>query len=623
MSPSPANADRLMLLASAVCDEIASEAELAELDALLVTSETARLRYLDCCTMHIALGLELQAGRAVRKAFEQIDLGPASRTFSRSAAQTAASPASLPVSVSTLGSLGNAIRGTAGDFSQGWPVAYLVATVIFGMGLVIGSLMRVSQPVQLVKQSVLPRRSVAEPKTESVGHVTGMVDCQWADASMAAFAGASVPLGRKYALASGLLEITYDRGARLIIEGPATYEVESRNSGFLAVGKLTARVETRREGGRGKAEGVVGSQWPVASGNRQSSIINQQSSNSQPPIPNPSSPFPVPRSAFTVRTPTAIVTDLGTEFGVEVNRQGLTQVHVLQGIVEARQIGQRGSAVHSRRLTEGKAVEIGRKGAEIKAVAFAPQAFARKLPRATDTPEETAYIKAVLADKPLGYWPLNEPAHSRLFRDRSGNAFHGCGMNRVAAGQSGPLGGDSRAIGLNGDGYIDVGRHDEFALASDFTVEAWVCIGKVGRYSDVVSTAAQDGDRLTGWGLGAGRRGSKNQLILFFTTYAVRDFAFPLRDDEAGEDRWLHVAVVYDRVNTAHLYLDGHHRQSIAESRPGHVGPVWVEIGGATLYNERWHGRLAHVAVYPRALSGQQIQTHYNQRNNRGSDKNQ
>ena len=38
-----------------------------------------------------------------------------------------------------LGFLGNAIHGTVGYFSSGWPVAYLMATVIFGLGLLVGS----------------------------------------------------------------------------------------------------------------------------------------------------------------------------------------------------------------------------------------------------------------------------------------------------------------------------------------------------------------------------------------------------------------------------------------------------------------------------------------------------
>ena len=78
--------------------------------------------------------------------------------------------------------LSTILHGTVGYFSSGWPVAYLVATVIFGIGLLVGSLMHVSQPAQVARQSVAAqRRLVAEPKMELVGRITGMVDCKWAD----------------------------------------------------------------------------------------------------------------------------------------------------------------------------------------------------------------------------------------------------------------------------------------------------------------------------------------------------------------------------------------------------------------------------------------------------------
>ena len=41
------------------------------------------------------------------------------------------------------------------------------------------------------------------------------------------------------------MEITYDTGAKVILQGPVTYEVESKDGGFLSVGKLTARVEKK------------------------------------------------------------------------------------------------------------------------------------------------------------------------------------------------------------------------------------------------------------------------------------------------------------------------------------------------------------------------------------------
>ena len=120
-----------------------------------------------------------------------------------------------------------------------------------------------------------------------------MVDCKWAGTALDS---PGVPLGRKYELASGLMEITYDTGAKVILQGPVTYEVESTSGGFLAVGKLTGKMENEAAKG------------------------------------------------FAVRTPTATVTDLGTEFGVEVCQNGLTTLACLPRFVEVQVIAADGKA---------------------------------------------------------------------------------------------------------------------------------------------------------------------------------------------------------------------------------------------------------------------------------------
>ena len=125
-----------------------------------------------------------------------------------------------------------------------------------------------------------------------------------------------VSLGDKFALASGLMEITYDTGAKVILQGPVTYEVES-NGGYLAVGKLTGKLEKK----------VASGQWLVASRSEipsPQSLAPSPSSNPQSLTSNPSlSTIHYP--LFTIRTPTATVTDLGTEFGVEVATDGTSQ----------------------------------------------------------------------------------------------------------------------------------------------------------------------------------------------------------------------------------------------------------------------------------------------------------
>ena len=99
-----------------------------------------------------------------------------------------------------------------------------------------------------------------------------MVDCKWAGT---ASDSPAVPLGRKYELASGLMEITYDTGAKVILQGPVTYEVESANGGFLSVGKLTAKLEKKAEGGGRKVE--------------EKSEIQISNRNSPPPVCRPDS----------------------------------------------------------------------------------------------------------------------------------------------------------------------------------------------------------------------------------------------------------------------------------------------------------------------------------------------
>jgi len=151
-----------------------------------------------------------------------------------------------------------------------------------------------------------------KPKKEEasvVGYISGMVDCRWADPSLKPI----TPLirqGTKFALASGLMEITYTTGAKVILQGPCTYEVESPHGGYLALGKLAAKVEPPKSDSSIPAE-------------RSRQALQTRKLFSE-------------KSLFAVRTPTAIITDLGTEFGVEVLESGESQAHVFQGQVEVR-----------------------------------------------------------------------------------------------------------------------------------------------------------------------------------------------------------------------------------------------------------------------------------------------
>ena len=258
----------------------------------------------------------------------------------------------------------------------GFLFSYALGAVLLGIGLLIGLSWRISrdcQPQVASDRASQPPAGV-EAKAPLVGRITGMVDCQWADPTAEVFDGDSVLLGREYALTSGFMEITYDTGAKVILQGPVTYEVESADSGFLSLGKLTARVE-KGSGVRDRGSGFR---------NQKSEISNPQSLTANP--------------LFTVRTPTALVTDLGTEFGVEVEKSGATRSYVFRGKVELRPDGKGSDPRRVVQLEANESARVHRREGRIIAVRDAgqPNAFMRRMPRpapmarsAADAPSAT------------------------------------------------------------------------------------------------------------------------------------------------------------------------------------------------------------------------------------------
>lgn len=109
-------------------------------------------------------------------------------------------------------------------------------------------------------------------------------DCRWEDDGQGP--GRDMRAGKELRLVSGLAEIEFDCGARVILQGPAGVRLLSGRSAQLLNGTLTARVPGRARG-------------------------------------------------FTVFTPHNRVVDLGTEFGVSVDAAGAASVRVFTGEVVA------------------------------------------------------------------------------------------------------------------------------------------------------------------------------------------------------------------------------------------------------------------------------------------------
>ncbi len=328
-------------LVDAVCSDQITAQQTARLEQLVLADSGARRYYVRYLHVHASLPQILSAHEDAD--FEGLcGTGEASDEELAEESAPPSSSSAMPISMATdsissqedslpaYGFAGNLWHGTIGFFSQEIPFSLLIASLVTGLGLLAGSMIYVSHHKQIAKNTSRPTTPLTKSDVEFVGRITGMVDVRWSDNQTATVHGANVPLGRKYALSSGLMEITYDTGAKVVLQGPVTYEVDSRVGGFLSVGKLVARVEKREV---------------------DKLAIGQRPLDSKSQIPN-STPL------FTIKTPTATVTDLGTEFAVEVKPDRATVVHVIRGVVEATRDVRTGGQPVRERLVAGEAIRF-------------------------------------------------------------------------------------------------------------------------------------------------------------------------------------------------------------------------------------------------------------------------
>ena len=282
-----------MELFAAICDETAAPDQFLAFEELLRQDVQARDEFSQFVQMQVLLQHKYAVGQFPAEI---------------------ADPAAIPPTAHS-GSLAAPLRGAFGYFSQEIPLSYFVGTVLTALLVLIASLVPVSDTIQTAKRTS-PSRSVRATPSNVVGRITAMADVKWPDYQTAAVLGANVCVGRTYQLASGLMEITYDTGAKVLLQGPSTYAVESRDGGFLLIGKLTARLD-----------------------NAKSQAVNHKQE-----IKNPKSSLSTLHSPlFTIKTPTALVTDLGTEFGIEVSKEGTTTSHVFRGSVRVQIVSVQGS----------------------------------------------------------------------------------------------------------------------------------------------------------------------------------------------------------------------------------------------------------------------------------------
>jgi hypothetical protein len=249
----------------------------ARLNELLLGNESAQEVFLDYWDVHTALTYNALARPAafdveqVVKSLQNRKITPdVEAVLSRDAQLSHVEPSPSRPRSPVLGSLGPV--GALLSRPLVWSIA-LVALVSYGGFALVAWNLRPDK-----------RSSMTVGNDTPIAVINDTTDVQWSKTAASKSAKSPVLAGEPLKIDSGVMELLLSAGTTLRVEGPAELRIDGDNSATLHAGKLMGVVPSKAIG-------------------------------------------------FTLQTPNARIVDLGTEFLVEADEQGTTEVQVVKGKV--------------------------------------------------------------------------------------------------------------------------------------------------------------------------------------------------------------------------------------------------------------------------------------------------
>lgn len=354
------NQERLSVLLADLLDGTIAEHQIAELRVLLRNDEAARAIYFRHMMTHAML--EWRHGAASNSP-TPID-GIAKATSVAAPANLPSTPliptkttAEGPVNASQPNSSNKSstfgFLSGFGASSSFYPISFVLLLMVIGSA-VQGVRMLISPSVTKADRSneiAVQKFPVPQP-VSTVVKVTAGVDCIWSNSKLNLKTGDSIAVGQSLQLASGVAEITFNVGARVIVQSPAAFSIDSSKSIRLDHGKLTAEITD------------------------------------------------VAAHGFKVVTPDASFVDQGTEFGVEVAPGGNSRVHVFRGEVDLSLSNKAGLALPTQRLLANSGARLEGDAPHVTFVEETGESYLRSMDQSQRDLHVMAYWR--FEDHPVG-----------------------------------------------------------------------------------------------------------------------------------------------------------------------------------------------------------------------------
>jgi hypothetical protein len=364
----------------------------------------------------------------------------------------------------------------------------------------------------------------SQPDIIRVARLSRVAGVRWSGESLQP--GQRLATGQSLALDAGVLELTFDVGARVVVQAPAVLKLESPASLRLEQGKLSAEITDVRARG------------------------------------------------FQVQTPKGKVVDLGTEFGVEVTPSQDVEVHVFRGEVLVEQASAAPAAGGSHVFhNQGLRMESGTAGPLL--VEEPGETYIRTIDDADRDKHVVAYWR--FEDHPVGALVQDTSANTNPVRGTVDSSFNGNDLFTFSASTRPKFSGDVPAGSVPQSGASNRGCLDNTTPPVDgsptrdlytrsrvshaapidiqtvklakWTIEASVKAKVLG--AGAQTFVGRDGG---GGAVMAFRINSQNRFEIYFKD-VKRHQHTAVAKENVRQNQWYHVAAVSDG-ETLRLYVD-------------------------------------------------------------------
>ncbi|MEO0530412.1 MAG: hypothetical protein AAF266_07505 [Planctomycetota bacterium] len=300
-------------LVDALSDRSITEAQLSRLNGMLETDQTARYGYLNLMRVEAELGAIHQSA-------------PVSDSLS---AATIDAPHVTPRTP-----LGEAKGQSARWFQLVGVLAASLALVAVGSSWLTYEGVFGRGPlaawIGTPQESLLADQDDDAAIVEPVARVAATRNCRWSGGTVDLGFGAEVAGGQLLELETGLAELTFADGARLVLEGPAAFKIPNSSTVELYSGRVAAAI-------------------------------------------------PEEAAGFSVRTNNLVVSEAGAQYGIYAGKNGADEVHVFEGAVEAKAIDRRGRVTGAVTLASLEGARLRSKNQRFAVISADDEGFVRSL----------------------------------------------------------------------------------------------------------------------------------------------------------------------------------------------------------------------------------------------------